>query len=102
MPINMIDKKIMYKQEGKTVTPLATFILANILVYILLKGFKCLCYAGFHSTSTSSPPSPSTVWDYVIIFYLFLEAWKNLNRMGAANFPEHPGSYCFLPEFLCS
>lgn len=47
-------------------------------------------------------PPTSTVQDHTIISSLFLEAWKNCNRMGAANFPEHPGSYGFLPEFLCS
>lgn len=55
---------------------------------------------GFHPTSTSPPPKYCT-WP-TIISSLFLEGWKNLNGMGAANFSEHPGSYGFLQEFLCS
>lgn len=48
------------------------------------------------------PLPSSTVPDHTVISSLFLEGWKNLNGMGAANFPEHPGSYGFLQEFLYS
>lgn len=48
------------------------------------------------------PLPPSTVPGHTIITSLLLEGWKNLNGMGATNFPEHPGSYGILQEFLCS
>lgn len=56
----------------------------------------------FYPISTSSSLQVLIEQCNTIMFSLFLEAWTNLDGMGAANFPEHPGSYGFLPELLCS